>query len=76
MWLCIIIIAISDHDVDLTLLDLDSPCLTSTQKTSRLKHHERFFDVDLASEPTGLADAQAANGFCHPIIHHVGIRDL
>ncbi|XP_061459366.1 coiled-coil domain-containing protein 62 isoform X1 [Rhineura floridana] len=60
----------SDQDVDLKFLDLNAPCLTSTQKTSGSKRHEKLLDMELPLELTSLTDVQAANGCCHPTVRH------
>ncbi|XP_053136395.1 coiled-coil domain-containing protein 62 isoform X4 [Hemicordylus capensis] len=60
----------SDHDGDLNLSELGAPCLTSTQKTSRPKIHEKFVDGDLPLELASLTDLEAATGCCHSPLHH------
>nr|XP_056715070.1 coiled-coil domain-containing protein 62 [Euleptes europaea] len=60
----------SSHDVELTLSDLGAPCLTSTQKTSRPKRHEKQFELDLSSKLASVMDVQAMNGCYHLAIHH------
>ncbi|XP_062999982.1 coiled-coil domain-containing protein 62 [Elgaria multicarinata webbii] len=60
----------SGHNTDaLNFLDLDAPCLTSTQRTSGPRRHEAFFHAALPSELVGLTDAQAAGGCGHPTVH-------
>lgn len=63
----------SDYDADLNILDLDAPCLTSTQKTSinGPKRHEKSFNGDLPLELTSSPDIHAANECSHATIHHV-----
>ncbi|XP_066465976.1 coiled-coil domain-containing protein 62 isoform X2 [Tiliqua scincoides] len=62
----------SDYDADLNILDLDAPCLTSTQKTSinGPKRHEKSFNGDLPLELTSSPDIHAANECSHATIHH------
>ncbi|XP_054852575.1 coiled-coil domain-containing protein 62 isoform X3 [Eublepharis macularius] len=60
----------SCHDLDLTFSDLGAPCLTSTQKTSGPKRHEKLFESDLSPKLPSLTDVEAINGCCHPAIHY------
>ncbi|KAJ6656707.1 hypothetical protein lerEdw1_003594 [Lerista edwardsae] len=61
----------SDYDVDLNILDLDAPCLTSTQKMSPNgpKRRERAFSGDLPLELSSSPAIRAANGCCHATTH-------
>ncbi|XP_015273158.1 PREDICTED: coiled-coil domain-containing protein 62 isoform X2 [Gekko japonicus] len=58
------------HDVGLTLSDLGSPCLTSTQKTSRPKRQEKLFDPDLSPKLASVPEVQVVYACCRPAIHY------
>ncbi|XP_072839214.2 coiled-coil domain-containing protein 62 isoform X3 [Pogona vitticeps] len=62
--------ASSDHDIGLNVLDLGTPCLTSTQKTSAPQRHERFLDTGSPLELTSFTDHHADDQHCHPPVHH------
>nr|XP_020658279.1 coiled-coil domain-containing protein 62 isoform X1 [Pogona vitticeps]XP_020658280.1 coiled-coil domain-containing protein 62 isoform X1 [Pogona vitticeps] len=60
----------SDHDIGLNVLDLGTPRLTSTQKTSEPQRHERILDTGSPLELTSFTDHHADDQHCHPLVHH------
>ncbi|KAL8180147.1 UNVERIFIED_CONTAM: hypothetical protein K2H54_008284 [Gekko kuhli] len=59
----------SGHNVGLTLSDLGSPCLTSTQKTSRPKRQEKLFNPDLSPRLESVPEVQVVYACCRPSGH-------
>lgn len=62
----------SNYDVDLNILDLGAPCLTSTQKMSP-NRPKKSFSGDLPLELSSSPAIHAANGCCHATIHQVNV---